>query len=164
APIEAGEQLRDEERRRLDEIRAVVLASTNNVPVLVDHVVEGGARRYSGAPHGVTVGHQTRQGRAMLSTPVTDTRGRERLDSNGQRVWQDDDDAVQGLVVLRKGEQSLPTLEAVKAKVRELNEPPGRLLPGVQIEPFYDRTKLIHLTTETVRENLLMGMGLVTLV
>src|SRR5262249_53208317 len=61
-------------------------------------------------------------------------------------------------------EQSLPALEEVKAKVRELNASAGRLPPGVRIEPFYDRTKLIELTTETVRENLLLGMGLVTVV
>src|SRR5262249_39774471 len=40
----------------------------------------------------------------------------------------------------------------------------GRLLPGVQIEPYYDRAELIHVTTETVQENLLTGMALVTIV
>ncbi len=45
-----------------------------------------------------------------------------------------------------------------------MNETPGRLLPGVKILPYYDRTDLIRVTTETVRENLLAGMGLVTLV
>src|ERR1700732_4863133 len=38
------------------------------------------------------------------------------------------------------------------------------MLPGVQIEPYYDRTELIGITTETVRENLLLGMILVTLI
>src|SRR5205823_3996180 len=51
----------------------------------------------------------------------------------------------------------------VEAKVEELNKP-GRLLPGVQIEPYYDRTTLIDVTTETVRENLLLGMVLVTVI
>src|SRR5262249_51148259 len=41
---------------------------------------------------------------------------------------------------------------------------PGRLLPGVQIEPYYNRSELIGVTTETVRENLLVGMVLVTVI
>ena len=50
-----------------------------------------------------------------------------------------------------------------KAKIDELNQP-GHLLPGVQIEPYYDRTDLIDLTTETVHENLLVGMCLVSII
>ncbi len=47
----------------------------------------------------------------------------------------------------------------------ELNDPAGgRVLPGVVIEPYYDRTDLIHLTTETVRENLAVGIALVSLI
>src|SRR5262249_54030221 len=57
-----------------------------------------------------------------------------------------------------------PALRDVEAKVQELNENPGRLPPGVQIEPYYDRTELINVTRETVRENLLMGMGLVVII
>src|SRR5262249_52195733 len=52
----------------------------------------------------------------------------------------------------------------VEAKIKELNETPGRLLPGVKIEPYYNRTRLIHRTTETVNENLLVGMILVTVI
>ncbi len=48
--------------------------------------------------------------------------------------------------------------------VHELNTTPGQLLPGVKIEPYYDRTRLINTTTETVRENLFHGMALVGLV
>src|SRR5262249_57225183 len=44
------------------------------------------------------------------------------------------------------------------------NAPPGRLPPGVRIEPYYDRTELIHVTTHTVLEILLVGMGLVTVI
>src|SRR6202040_2897917 len=47
----------------------------------------------------------------------------------------------------------------------ELNDPEyGRMLPGVQIEPYYDRDDLVHVTTETVEENLLLGMVLVTVI
>ena len=38
------------------------------------------------------------------------------------------------------------------------------MLPGVEIEPYYDRTDLINVTTQTVRENLGMGITLVTLI
>src|SRR5262249_50419129 len=47
---------------------------------------------------------------------------------------------------------------------KELNETTGRLLPGVQMEPYYDRTELIGVTTETVRENLVVGLVLVTVI
>ena len=79
-------------------------------------------------------------------------------------VGHDDPDVVQSICLLRKGDQSLPVLAEVKALVKALNESPGRLLPGVRIQPYYDRTDLIHVTTETVRENLLAGIVLVTLV
>src|SRR5262249_815588 len=46
-------------------------------------------------------------------------------------------------------------------KIEELNQP-GHLLPGVTIEQYYNRTDLINKTTETVHENLLVGMALVT--
>ena len=45
-----------------------------------------------------------------------------------------------------------------------MNDTPGRLLPGVKIEPYYDRSELIGVTTETVRENLVVGMVLVTVI
>ena len=45
-----------------------------------------------------------------------------------------------------------------------LNETPGKLLPGVKLETFYDRTTLISRTTETVRENVIVGVILVTLI
>jgi len=51
----------------------------------------------------------------------------------------------------------------VKAKAEELNKP-GRLLPGVKIESYYDRSDLINVTTETVHYNLIMGMVLVLVI
>ena len=71
---------------------------------------------------------------------------------------------MQSIVLMRQHERSLPALEDVKKTVGEINENPGRLLPGVRIEPYYDRTDLINVTTETVRENLLLGIFLVTCV
>src|SRR5262249_57057841 len=48
-------------------------------------------------------------------------------------------------------------------KIEELNQP-GHLLPGVTIEQYYNRTDLINLTTETVHENLLVGLALVSMI
>jgi cobalt-zinc-cadmium resistance protein CzcA len=78
-------------------------------------------------------------------------------------VGQDsDDDAVTGIVLMRKGENPSQVLQAVKAKVEILN---SSVLPdGVKIAPFYDRTWLIDKTLTTVFTNLLEGATLVTLV
>ncbi|MHB1935192.1 MAG: efflux RND transporter permease subunit [Acidobacteriaceae bacterium] len=74
-----------------------------------------------------------------------------------------DSNVVQGIVLLQKGEQSLPALHALKEKVFHLDR--GNLLPpGMQIKPYYDRTKLIHITTDTVEHIILTGLILVTLV
>jgi heavy metal efflux system protein len=77
--------------------------------------------------------------------------------------WRHSDEKVQCVVLMRKGEQSLPSLEGVKAKVEELNLP-GRLLPGVTLEPYYDREELVHMTTHTVVHNLVVGIVLVTVI
>ncbi len=312
-PVRAASHLRIEEARRCREIRQVVVASVNNVPVRVDNLVEGGpilnadgtvslrklfqkpdgSAEWDGAEswddssvlnndgtprdddatiamklnwskallsRGVVMGYQTRQGQVGLSRPLRSRRweqlsereqqeireqngwpepqplsfgdeframfrGRppepgdpqrfvwwrddrrvwhsrpadarswaqlsdsersavrsqfgDRLpaaadapdwrffQSNGQwdgwdeGRWIDDDDVVQGVVLLRKGQESLPALKAVMAKIDELNQP-GHLPPGMKIVPYYNRTDLINRTTETVHENLLVGMGLVT--
>jgi cobalt-zinc-cadmium resistance protein CzcA len=165
-PAAARDYLRAEEQRRVREIRDIVLSATNNVPVRVDDVVEGGAQRPDDPPsdRGVVVGYQTRLGHVMWSNPHKDSRGKEILDAHGRRRWHDDEDVVQCVVLMRIGEQSLPALAQINALVREINGNPGRLLPGVKILPYYDRTDLIHVTTETVRENLLTGMALVAVV
>src|SRR5581483_9321454 len=75
--------------------------------------------------------------------------------------WEDQDEVVEGIVLLRKGQESLPALRDVQARIEELNRP-GHLLPGVRIVPFYNRTELINATTDTVLHNLVLGMGLVT--
>ena len=81
----------------------------------------------------------------------------------GQVGRNDKDNVVEGIVLLRKGEQSLPALSALKKKVYSLNH--GNLLPpGMQIKPYYDRTNLIHITTDTVEHIILTGLILVTLV
>ncbi|VTR93646.1 cytochrome c peroxidase : Putative silver efflux pump OS=Singulisphaera acidiphila (strain ATCC BAA-1392 / DSM 18658 / VKM B-2454 / MOB10) GN=Sinac_6760 PE=4 SV=1: ACR_tran: ACR_tran: ACR_tran [Gemmata massiliana] len=310
-PVRAAAHLRIEEARRCREIRQVVVAAVNSVPVRVDNLVDGGpvlnadgsvspsklfqkpdgttewdvAGRWDDGPvlntdgtsrdddatttmklawskaltaRGVVVGNQTRQGRVGISRPLrarewvalsdrekrqarqqrnwpeppppsfgeelrslfvgptpepgdptqavwwrdenmrwqdrpADARSwetlsdteravvraelRERLPDNpvGWRFytaggrwdgwddnrWSDEDDVVQGIVLLRKGQESLPALTAVLARIDELNQP-GKLPAGMRIVPFYNRTELINRTTETVNENLLVGMALVT--
>ncbi|HEV3261797.1 MAG TPA: efflux RND transporter permease subunit, partial [Gemmataceae bacterium] len=167
AGVKAAAFLRAKEAERIRQIRQIVIASVNNVPVRIEDVVEGGPLRTSkrgvGA-EGVVVGHQTRLGKVGLSRPMKDYLGRTVLDEDGQPVWVDEDEKIQGIVLLRKNEDSLPALRDVEAKVKDLNERPGALLPGVQIETYYDRTDLISITTETVKENLFLGMVLVSMI
>ncbi len=74
----------------------------------------------------------------------------------------DNDDTIEGIVLLRKGAESEATLNGIHAKVKELNE--QILPPGVKIVPFLDRSKLVAYTTETVEHNLLEGITLVALI
>jgi cobalt-zinc-cadmium resistance protein CzcA len=163
----AAHTLRAAEEGRLGEIRDIVIASINNVPIRVEDVVEGGPIRSPGEEngrHGVAIGHQTRLGKVSLSRPRTDKHGQIVLDKDGKVVWDDEEDKVMGIVLMRKNEETLPAVRGVKEKLKELNENKGRLLPGVQLVPCFDVEGLIEVTTETVRENLLMGMGLVTVI
>ncbi|HUI58956.1 MAG TPA: CusA/CzcA family heavy metal efflux RND transporter [Steroidobacteraceae bacterium] len=75
----------------------------------------------------------------------------------------DDDDVVEGIVLMRRGEQSMPTIERVKAEVDTINSS-GILPPGVRIERIYDRSDLIRVTTRTVLHNVLAGILLIFLV
>jgi cobalt-zinc-cadmium resistance protein CzcA len=166
----AAARLRQEEHARVLEIRKLVLTSVNNKDILLEDVVEGGrlsAGQRVGA-RGVVVGHQTRLGRVGQSKPQerqTPTGIYRVADASGKLLWRDEDDKVQCIVLLRKGEDSLPALRDVEKKVEQLNDPAsGKMLPGVRIELYYDRTDLINVTTETVRENLLVGITLVVVI
>jgi heavy metal efflux system protein len=90
----------------------------------------------------VTVGHEPRLGIA------------------GQN---DDDDIIQGIVLMRRGAQTLPTLTGVLAEVKKINDS-GILPPGVHIERIYDRSALVDITTHTVLHNMLMGVTLIFLI
>jgi cobalt-zinc-cadmium resistance protein CzcA len=163
-PVVAAKILRAEEQRRIADIRALVIASVNNQPVRVEDIVEGG--RASGGDlgiRGVVVGHQTRLGRIGYWRPDRERPSHSALTL--AQVGHDEPDVVESIVLMRKNEETLPALKDVKARVAELNSPDGgRLLPGVKIETYYDRSDLLAITTETVRENLLLGMTLVTFI
>lgn len=71
-------------------------------------------------------------------------------------------DVVEGIVLLRRGENPSEVLKSLNETIADLNT---RVLPeGVQIKTFYDRTTLVNLTTHTVEENLIVGVLLVTFI
>ena len=71
-----------------------------------------------------------------------------------------DDDIVQGVVLMRRGEQSTPTIERVEREVENINN--SSVLPaGVKIKRIYDRKDLIDTTTRTVLHNMLLGIALI---
>jgi len=72
-------------------------------------------------------------------------------------------DVVQGIVLMKYGGSTLKTLAAIRDRIRHIRD--AHLLPpGMDISTYYDRGDLVKTTTRTVVENLLLGMGLVTLV
>jgi len=116
------------------------------------HSIEEIRKTMIAAPHGVPV---------LIGDVATVEAGHQpRLGIAGQDV--DADDIVEGIVLMRRGEQSLPTIERVKAEVAEINRS-GILPLGVRIERIYDRSDLIHLTTRTVLHNVLAGILLIFL-
>ncbi len=121
--------LRDE-----TDIENVVVITRNGAPLLVRDVAE------------VHIGYKPRLGKVGWRPggggPETDT-----------------DDAVMGIILLRRGENPAPVLEAIHQKIDQLNT---SILPkGVQIKTFVDRTTLVHTTTHTVEHNLIEGILLV---
>jgi cobalt-zinc-cadmium resistance protein CzcA len=90
---------------------------------------------------GVTVGYAPRQGIVTRNS---------------------NEDAVEGIVLMRRGENPSMVLEALRERIAELN---SRVLPkGVQVHPFYDRSDLVKTTLHTVFHNLVEGALLVVLV
>jgi len=80
----------------------------------------------------------------------------------GEFGYEKNNDAVEGVILMLRGEQTQNVLKAVEAKTDELNR--NILPPDVKIHPYYDRSELVKLTTDTVEANLLRGMVLVLIV
>jgi len=118
--------------RDRQDIENVVLASQSGAPVRVKDVGE------------VVIGHAPRLGEFGFQ------------DRN-----KNNDDAVEGVILMRRGEQTQNVLKGVEEKTEELNR---ELPPDVKIRPYYDRSGLVELTTDTVEHNLLWGMVLVLIV
>jgi cobalt-zinc-cadmium resistance protein CzcA len=71
-------------------------------------------------------------------------------------------DVIEGIIVMRKGENPAIVLDSIHSKVKDLNE---NVLPrGVKINTFYDRTTLMDYCTHTVLHNLSEGIILVTVI
>jgi cobalt-zinc-cadmium resistance protein CzcA len=114
------------------DIENIVLANQNGAPVRVRDVSE------------VVIGHAPRLGEFGFQ----DRKG-------------DNPDAVEGVILMRRGEQTQTVLKRVEAKTEDLNR---QLPPDVKIRPYYDRSDLVKLTVDTVEANLLRGMILVLIV
>jgi cobalt-zinc-cadmium resistance protein CzcA len=122
----------------VQDIEQTVLKAQNGVPILVKKVAV------------VAQGPKVRLGRFAKAIHRED----------GQVI--DDDDAVSGIVLLRKGAPADPTLIAIDEKVKELND---HILPkGVKVVPFINRSDLVHFTTHTVLHNLTEGIILVVII
>ncbi len=124
--------------RNIKDISQTVLKTQNGTPVLVRDVGL------------VTQGPKIRLGQIGKAIHKNDG------------VIFDSDDAVEGIVLLRKGANADVMLERLHEKVKDLNE--HLLPPGVKIVPFLDRSDLLHLTTHTVLHNLTEGMLLVSVI
>jgi cobalt-zinc-cadmium resistance protein CzcA len=116
-----------------DDIGEVVVGSNNGIPVRTKDVAQ------------VVIGNAPRLGIFGFQT------------KNNKN-----DDAVEGVILMRRGEQPQTVLRGVQKKTEELNH--SVLPPDVKIRPFYDRSDLVRVTTDTVEGNLLRGMVLVLVV
>ena len=97
----------------------------------------------------------------LVSDVATVTVGNQpRLGIAGQ---DNDDDIVQGVVLMRRGAETMPTLTGVLAEVDKINSS-DILPPGVRIERIYDRSTLVDITTHTVLHNMVMGVTLIFLI
>ncbi|HEV2222697.1 MAG TPA: CusA/CzcA family heavy metal efflux RND transporter [Candidatus Acidoferrales bacterium] len=80
----------------------------------------------------------------------------------GEFGFMNTDDAVEGVILMRRGEQTQDVLKGVEAMTNDLNQ--HILPPDVKVHPFYDRSDLVQVTIDTVEGNLIRGMLLVLLV
>ena len=80
----------------------------------------------------------------------------------GQVGLNNKDDLVEGIIVMRKGENPNEVLKGIKSKITEINE--TVLPPDVKMETFYDRENLMNFTTHTVMHNMLEGIIFVTVI
>jgi len=80
----------------------------------------------------------------------------------GEFGFMNRDDAVEGVILMRRGEQTQEVLKGVEAMTNNLNQ--HILPPDVKVHPFYDRSDLVRVTIDTVEGNLIRGMLLVLLV
>jgi heavy metal efflux system protein len=80
----------------------------------------------------------------------------------GEFSFNKTDDAVEGVIMMRRGEQTQNVLQGVEEKTQQLNE--HILPPDIKVRPYYDRSDLVQLTIDTVEHNMVLGMALVLIV
>jgi cobalt-zinc-cadmium resistance protein CzcA len=74
-----------------------------------------------------------------------------------------DDDVALAIVVMGRTYHANDVIPLIKRKIEQLNTD-GSLPPGVKLVPYYDRTTLISITSQTVLQNLIYGCGLVFII
>jgi len=124
----------------INEIKNVIIQNNNGVPLLVKDVAT------------VEISNVPRLGWVGRSDGFND--------STGKRVVTDQDDVVEAIVVMRKGENPTEVVDNLKKEVDKLNN--GVLPQDTKIVPYYDRSNLIEYATHTVLHNLIEGILLVT--
>lgn len=124
----------------INEIQNVIVSNNNGVPVLVKDVAT------------VSISNLPRLGWVGRSDAI--------VDKKGSRKVSDVDDAVEAIIVMRKGENPTEVVSALKNEINKLN---NEILPAdTKIVPYYDRSDLIGFATHTVLHNLIEGILLVT--
>jgi cobalt-zinc-cadmium resistance protein CzcA len=125
----------------INEIRNIIVEDNNGTPVLVRNLAE------------VSISNLPRLGEVARTDAI---------DSGDHRRLRNNPNAVEGIVLMRKGENPDAVIKALKAGVARLN---NTILPAdTKLVPFYNREDLINYATHTVLHNLIEGILLVTLI
>jgi cobalt-zinc-cadmium resistance protein CzcA len=124
----------------INEIKNIIIQNINGIPVLIKDVAD------------VDISNQPRLGQVGRS---------DALIINGKRIVKDSSDVVEGIVLMRKGENAAEVIKALKKRIEFIND---KVLPAdTKIVPYYNREDLIGYATHTVLHNLIEGILLVTL-
>lgn len=125
----------------IDDIKNIIVETIKGVPVLVNDVAN------------VEISNLPRLGKVGRSDAII---------KDGKRIIKNNDDAVEAIVLMRKGENSTDVIKNLQRTIEKLNT--QILPPDVKIVPFYNREDLVNYSTHTVLHNLTEGMLLVTLI
>ena len=125
----------------INEIKNIIVQNINGVPVLIKDLAD------------VQISNQPRLGQVGRSDDII---------VNGKHEIRDGKDVVEGIVLMRKGENAAEVIKALKKRIQLVNE---KVLPGdTRIAPYYNREDLIGYATHTVLHNLVEGILLVTFI
>ncbi len=122
----------------MDDIRNIVVTSVNGVPVFIRDLAS--VEEFPLPPAGVL-------GYTLQPDDSTS------IDVNS---------SIQGLVAMRRGENPSDVVQALKQKVKEIND--NDLPDGVRLKITYDRSELVNYTIDTVSRTLFEGFSIVIIV